>query len=391
MSTILSNRVQKVKPSATMAVSDKAKELKSQGIQIISMGSGEPDFDTPVNVQKAAIKAIGSGDTRYTPADGTAELKKAICEKFKKENGLDYSLNEVMVSCGGKQVFYNLCQAILNKGDEVIIPTPYWVSYPDMAILADATPVFIEAGLDQDFKITPDQLEASITNKSKLFVLNSPSNPTGSVYSKSEIKALGEVLKKYPHVITISDDIYEHVRWDGSDFVNIAMACPELKERIVILNGVSKAYAMTGWRIGYAAGPETIIKAMKKIQGQSTSNPSSISQAAALEAITGDQSFISMMVEAFERRHEFLVDSLNAIEGVECPRSGGAFYSFPKVQGLIERIGLKDDVEFSTYCLEKLSLAVVPGSAFGAPGYVRLSFATSMDNIKLSVEKLASI
>ena len=335
MSTILSNRVQKVKPSATMAVSDKAKELKSQGIQIISMGSGEPDFDTPVNIQKAAITAIGSGDTRYTPADGTAELKKAVCEKFKRENGLDYSLNEVMVSCGGKQVFYNLCQAILNEGDEVIIPTPYWVSYPDMAILADATPVFIEAGLEQDFKITPEQLEASITDKSKLFVLNSPSNPTGSVYSKSEIQALGEVLKKYPQVMTISDDIYEHIRWGDDDFVNIAMACPELKDRVIILNGVSKAYAMTGWRIGYAAGPEIVIKAMKKIQGQSTSNPSSISQAAALEAITGDQSFISMMVEAFERRHEFLVDSLNAIDGIECPRSGGAFYSFPKVQGLI--------------------------------------------------------
>jgi aspartate aminotransferase len=391
MPTILSNRVQKVKPSATMAVSDKAKELKSQGIQIISMGSGEPDFDTPINIQKAAIQAIGSGNTRYTPADGTAELKKAVCEKFKRENGLDYSLNEVMVSCGGKQVFYNLCQAILNEGDEVIIPTPYWVSYPDMAILADATPVFIEADLEQDFKITPEQLEASITNKSKLFVLNSPSNPTGSVYNESEIKAIGEVLERHPHIITISDDIYEHIRWGDDDFVNIAMACPELKERIVILNGVSKAYAMTGWRIGYAAGPETVIKAMKKIQGQSTSNPSSISQAAALEAITGDQSFIRMMVKAFERRHEFLVDSLNAIDGIECPSSGGAFYSFPKVQGLIERVGLKDDVEFSTYCLEKLSLAVVPGSAFGAPGYVRLSFATSMDNIKLSVEKLASI
>jgi aspartate aminotransferase len=391
MSTILSNRVQKVKPSATMAVSDKAKELKSQGIQIISMGSGEPDFDTPINIQKAAIQAIGSGETRYTPADGTAKLKKAVCEKFKRENGLDYSLNEVMVSCGGKQVFYNLCQAILNEGDEVIIPTPYWVSYPDMAILADATPVFIEAGLEQDFKITPEQLEASITDKSKLFVLNSPSNPTGSVYNEPEIKAIGEVLKRHPHVITISDDIYEHIRWGDDDFVNIAMVCPELKERIIILNGVSKAYAMTGWRIGYAAGPETVIKAMKKIQGQSTSNPSSISQAAALEAINGDQSFINMMVEAFEGRHQFLVESLNAIDGIECPRSGGAFYSFPKVQGLIERIGLKDDVEFSTYCLEKLNLAVVPGSAFGAPGYVRLSFATSMDNIKLSVEKLASI
>jgi aspartate aminotransferase len=391
MTTILSNRVQKVKPSATMAVSDKAKELKSQGVQIISMGSGEPDFDTPVNIQKAAIHAIGAGETRYTAADGTPELKKAIREKFKRENGLDYTANEVMVSCGGKQVFYNLCQAILNEGDEVIIPTPYWVSYPDMAILADGTPVFIEAGLDQDFKITPQQLEASINAKSKLLVLNSPSNPTGSVYSKSEIEALGEVLKKHPHVLVISDDIYEHIRWGNDEFINIAMACPELKDRVIILNGVSKAYAMTGWRIGYAAGPEIVIKAMKKIQGQSTSNPSSISQAAALEAINGDQSFITMMVEAFERRHNFLVDSLNAIDGIECPRSGGAFYSFPKVQGLIERIGLQDDVEFSTYCLEKLSLAVVPGSAFGAPGYVRLSFATSMDNIKLSVEKLASI
>ena len=391
MSTILSNRVQKVKPSATMAVSDKAKELKSQGIQIISMGSGEPDFDTPTNIQKAAIKAIGNGETRYTAADGTPELKKAICEKFKRENGLDYSLNEVMVSCGGKQVFYNLCQAVLNSGDEVIIPTPYWVSYPDMAILAEATPVFIETGLDQDFKITPEQLESSITPNTKLLVINSPSNPTGSVYSKSEVEALGAVLEKYPHVLIISDDIYEHIRWGDDEFVNIAMACPSLRDRIIILNGVSKAYAMTGWRIGYAAGPESVIKAMKKIQGQSTSNPSSISQAAALEAITGDQSFITMMVEAFERRHDFLVDSLNAIDGIECPRSGGAFYSFPKVQGLIERLGLKDDVEFSTYCLEKLSLAVVPGSAFGAPGYVRLSFATSMDNIKLSVEKLASV
>ena len=391
MSSILSKRVQKVKPSATMAVSDKAKELKSHGIQIVSMGSGEPDFDTPTNIQKAAIKAIGNGETRYTAADGTPELKKAICDKFKRENGLDYLLTEVMVSCGGKQVFYNLCQAILNTGDEVIIPTPYWVSYPDMAILADATPVFIEAGLDQDFKILPEQLEASITSNTKLLVLNSPSNPTGSVYSKSEIEALGTVLEKYPHVLIISDDIYEHIRWGNDNFVNIAMACPNLKDRVVILNGVSKAYAMTGWRIGYAAGPGNVIKAMKKIQGQSTSNPSSISQAAALEAITGDQSFIKMMVEAFERRHDFLVESLNAIDGIECPKSGGAFYSFPKVQGLIDRLGLKDDVEFSTYCLEKLSLAVVPGSAFGAPGYIRLSFATSMDNIKLSVEKLASV
>jgi len=391
MSTILSNRVQKIKPSATLAVSDKAKQLKAQGVQIVSMGSGEPDFDTPVNIQKAATQAIGAGETRYTAVDGTPQLKKAICEKFKRENGLEYSDNEVMVSSGGKQVFYNLCQAILNKGDEVIIPSPYWVSYPDMVLLADATPVFIESGLEQEFKITAEQLESSINANTKLLVLNSPSNPTGAVYTKSEIESLGAVLERHPHVNVISDDIYEHIRWEDDEFVNIAMACPKLKDRTIILNGVSKAYAMTGWRIGYAAGPEEIIKAMKKIQGQSTSNPSSISQAAALEAISGDQSFINMMVEAFERRHNYLVDSLNAIDGIECPQSRGAFYSFPRVQGLIDRLGLKDDVEFSTYCLDKISLALVPGSAFGAPGYVRLSFATSMDNLKLAIERLSNI
>jgi aspartate aminotransferase len=391
MSTILSNRVQKIKPSATLAVSDKAKQLKAQGVQIVSMGSGEPDFDTPVNIQKAATQAIGAGETRYTAVDGTPQLKKAICEKFKRENGLDYSVNEVMVSSGGKQVFYNLCQTILNNGDEVIIPTPYWVSYPDIVLLADATPVFIEAELEQEFKITAEQLESSINANTKLLVLNSPSNPTGAVYTKSEIESLGAVLERHPHVNVISDDIYEHIRWEDDEFVNIAMACPNLKDRTIILNGVSKAYAMTGWRIGYAAGPEEIIKAMKKIQGQSTSNPSSISQAAALEAISGDQSFINMMVAAFERRHNFLVDSLNAIDGIECPQSRGAFYSFPRVQGLIDRLGLKNDVEFSTYCLDKISLALVPGSAFGAPGYVRLSFATSMDNLKLAIERLSNI
>ena len=391
MSTILSNRVQKIKPSATLAVNEKAKQLKAQGVHIISMGSGEPDFDTPVNIQKAATQAIGAGETRYTAVDGTPQLKKAICEKFKRENGLEYSDNEVMVSSGGKQVFYNLCQAILNKGDEVIIPSPYWVSYPDMVLLADATPVFIETGLEQEFKITAEQLESSLNTNTKLLVLNSPSNPTGAVYTKSEIESLGAVLEKHPHVNVISDDIYEHIRWEDDEFVNIAMACPKLKDRTIILNGVSKAYAMTGWRIGYAAGPEEIIKAMKKIQGQSTSNPSSISQAAALEAISGDQSFINMMVAAFERRHNFLVDSLNAIDGIECPQSRGAFYSFPRVQGLIDRLGLKDDVEFSTYCLDKISLALVPGSAFGAPGYVRLSFATSMDNLKLAIERLSNI
>ncbi len=389
MSSILSNRVQKVKPSATLAVTAKANELKAKGVKVVPMGSGEPDFDTPSNIQKAAVDAIRGGQTRYTAVDGTAELKSAIREKFLRDNNLKYSANEVMASCGGKQVFYNLCQAILNKDDEVIIPGPYWVSYPDMAILADATPVIIETGLDQGFKITPEQLESSITKNSKLLVLNSPSNPTGAVYTKEEIEDLGKVLERHPQVYIISDDIYEHILLGDDEFVNIAMACPKLKDRIIILNGVSKAYAMTGWRIGYAAGPEGIIKAMKKIQGQSTSNPTSIAQAAAVEALNGDQTFIDTMVEAFASRHDFLVERLNAINGIECPRSSGAFYSFPRVQGFIDRLGLSDDVEFATYCLEKLNIALVPGSAFGAPGYARFSFATSMDNIKEAVGRLA--
>ena len=389
--TILSDRVQKVKPSATLAVTAKANELKAQGIQIVPMGSGEPDFDTPKNIQQAAVEAIHNGQTRYTAVDGTPDLKNAIISKFKRENNLDYSLTEVMVSSGGKQVFYNLCQAVLDQGDEVIIPAPYWVSYPDMVILADATPIIVETGLEQDFKITPEQLQASITNKTKLFVMNSPSNPTGAVYSKGELLALANVLKEHPHVLIITDDIYEHIRWGNDDFINIVMADNTLKERTIILNGVSKGYAMTGWRIGYGAGPETIIKAMKKIQGQSTSNPCSIAQAAALEALNGDQSIIDTMVSAFEERHDFIVNALNAIDGIECPRSQGAFYSFPRVEGLIKRLGLKDDVELSTYCLEELNIALVPGSAFGAPGYVRFSFATSMDNIKQAVDRLSNV
>ena len=389
--TILSDRVQKVKPSATLAVTAKANELKAQGIQIVPMGSGEPDFDTPKNIQQAAVEAIHNGQTRYTAVDGTPDLKNAIISKFKRENNLDYSLTEVMVSSGGKQVFYNLCQAVLDQGDEVIIPAPYWVSYPDMVILADATPIIVETGLEQDFKITPEQLQASITNNTKLFVMNSPSNPTGAVYSKDELLALTNVLKEHPHVLIITDDIYEHISWGNDDFINIVMADNTLKDRTIILNGVSKGYAMTGWRIGYGAGPETIIKAMKKIQGQSTSNPCSIAQAAALEALNGDQSIIDTMVSAFEERHDFIVNALNAIDGIECPRSQGAFYSFPRVEGLIKRLGLKDDVELSTYCLEELNIALVPGSAFGAPGYVRFSFATSMDNIKQAVDRLSNV
>ena len=390
MSDFLSKRIQKVKPSATLAVTAKANELKAQGIAIVPMGSGEPDFDTPKNIQQAGIDAINNGQTRYTAVDGTPALKQAIMDKFARENNLTYGATEVMVSSGGKQVFYNLCQAVLNEGDEVIIPAPYWVSYPDMVLLADATPVVVETGLEQDFKITPEQLSNAINDNTKLLILNSPSNPTGAVYSKAELEALAEVLKQHPQVLIMTDDIYEHIRWGGEDFVNIVMVAPELKERTVILNGVSKGYAMTGWRIGYGAGPETIIKAMKKVQGQSTSNPCSIAQAASVEALNGDQSIIGVMVKAFKERHDYIVEALNAIDGVECPKSQGAFYSFPRVEGLIKRLGLKDDVEFSTYCLEELNIALVPGSAFGAPGYVRFSFATSMENIEQAVARLAN-
>jgi aspartate aminotransferase len=391
MSDFLSDRVQNVKPSATLAVTAKATELKSQGIKIVPMGSGEPDFDTPMNIQQAGIKAINDGLTRYTPVDGTTDLKNAIVEKFKRDNNLNYSLTEVMVSSGGKQVFYNLCQSVINPGDEVIIPSPFWVSYPDMVLLADGVPVIVETGIEESFKISPEQLENAITDRTKLFVINSPSNPTGAVYSKDELVALANVLERHPHVMIITDDIYEHIRWNNDPYYNILMVNSSLKDRTIVLNGVSKAYAMTGWRIGYAAGPEAIIKSMKKVQGQSTSNPCSIAQAAAVEALNGDQSFIQMMVDEFKMRHDYLVENLNKIDGVECPTSDGAFYSFPKVEKLIQRLGLKNDIEFSTLCLEKLNIALVPGSAFGADGYVRFSFATSMENIQTAVQKLSEL
>jgi aspartate aminotransferase len=391
MSDFLSDRVQNVKPSATLAVTAKATELKSQGIKIVPMGSGEPDFDTPLNIQQAGIQAINDGLTRYTPVDGTTDLKNAIIEKFKRDNNLNYSLTEVMVSSGGKQVFYNLCQSVINPGDEVIIPSPFWVSYPDMVLLADGVPVIVETGIEENFKISPEQLENAITDRTKLFVINSPSNPTGAVYSKEELVALAKVLEKHPHVMIITDDIYEHIRWNNDPYYNILMVNSSLKDRTIVLNGVSKAYAMTGWRIGYAAGPEAIIKSMKKVQGQSTSNPCSIAQAAAVEALNGDQSFIQMMVDEFKKRHDYLVENLNKIDGVECPTSDGAFYSFPKVEKLIQRLGLKNDIEFSTLCLEKLNIALVPGSAFGADGYVRFSFATSMENIQTAVQKLSEL
>lgn len=388
---LLSKRITAIKPSATLAITAKANELKAQGIDIISMASGEPDFDTPLHIAQAGIEAINTGKTRYTAVDGTPSLKQAIIAKFKRDNQLDYKQDEVMVSSGGKQVFYNLCCAILDQGDEVIIPAPYWVSYPDMVLLSDAIPIIVNTTLEAGFKLTAQQLEDAITSNTKLLVLNSPSNPTGAVYSQDELLSLAKVLEKNPHIYIISDDIYEPIRFKQEKFYNIAMLSNALKQRTIILNGVSKAYAMTGWRIGYGAGDANIIKAMKKVQSQSTSNPCSIAQAAAEVALNGSQEFVGMMTKEFKQRYQYISTELSKIEGVICPKTDGAFYLFPEVSGLIKRLGLKDDLALAAYCLEKLNIAVVPGSAFGASDCIRFSFATSMDNIKECVKRLQTL
>ncbi len=386
----LSNRVQRIKPSPTLAVTARAAELRAAGKDIIGLGAGEPDFDTPDHVKEAAIEAIRHGATRYTAVDGTAELKAAIIAKFQRDNGLSFQPDQILVSCGGKQSFYNLAQALLNAGDEVIIPAPYWVSYPDMVRLADGEPVIVKAGFDRRFKISPEQLEAAITPKTRLFVINSPSNPTGVAYSKAELAALAEVLIRHPHVLIATDDMYEHILWTDEPFANILDACPELLPRTIVLNGVSKAYAMTGWRIGYAGGPAGLIKAMKKIQSQSTSNPASPSQAAACAALNGDQSFIEKMVTAFKTRHDFVIEALNRLPGVRCEPADGTFYCFPDFSGVIERIpGVANDVELAEHLLKTAGIALVPGSAFGAQGYLRLSFATSEANLKNALGRLA--
>jgi aspartate aminotransferase len=385
----LSARVQRIKPSPTLAVDARAKELKAQGKDIISLGTGEPDFDTPQHIKDAAIRAIQDGFTKYTAVDGIPSLKQAIIAKFKRDNGLDYNPDQILVSVGGKQSFFNLAQALLDAGDEVIIPAPYWVSYPDMVLLADATPVIIAAGIQQQFKITPQQLDAAIGYKTRLVVINSPSNPTGSVYNRAELLALGEVLRKYPDVLIATDDMYEHILWSGEPFSNILSVCPDLTDRTMVLNGVSKAYAMTGWRIGYAAGPKALIGAMKNIQSQSTSNPTSIAQVAAEAALNGDQGCITPMLRAFRERHDHVVARLNAIRGVRCLPSWGTFYSFPSVQAIISDFdGIDNDVELAEYILNEAGVAVVPGSAFGAEGYLRLSFATSLDNLNAALDRL---
>lgn len=393
----LSKRAQAIKPSPTLAVTAKAAKLKSEGKDIIGLGAGEPDFDTPQHIKAAAIAAIQAGFTKYTQVGGTPALKQAIVAKFKRENGIEYTTKQVTVSCGGKQSFFNLVLSTINPGDEVIIPAPYWVSYPDIVLIAEGKPVFIDTGIADNFKITAAQLEAAITPKTRMFVINSPSNPSGSVYSLEELKALGQVLLKYPNILIATDDMYEHILLTEGKFSNILNACPELYPRTIVLNGVSKAYAMTGWRIGYCGGPETIITAMENIQSQSTSNPTSISQVAAETALNGDQSCMLPMIAAFRERNQFMTDKLNAIPGFRCLLSGGAFYAFvdanQAIQNLTKQglIATASDMDFSEYLLEKSGVAVVPGSAFGCNGYIRLSFATSMDNLTKAMDRLKKL
>jgi len=383
---IVSNSLKRIKPSPTIAVTQKARELKAAGKDVIGLGAGEPDFDTPENIKKAAIDAINSGETKYTAVDGTPALKQAIVNKFKRENNLDYSLEQISAGTGGKQIIFNAILATVNPGDEVIIPAPYWVSYPDIVLLAGGTPKIVKCSENNNFKITPSELEKSITNKTKWIIINSPSNPTGSGYTQKELEALGDVLKKNKNVFILSDDIYEHITYDDFKFFTIAQI-KELKDRTLTMNGVSKSYAMTGWRIGYGAGPKDIIKAMAKLQSQSTTNPSSISQAAAIEALSGTQDFIKTRAESFKERRNFVVKYLNNIKGLSCLKPNGAFYVFPSCQKLLGK-KLKTDKEFVEKLLEESLVAVVQGSAFGLDGYFRISYATSMDNLKKALERI---
>ncbi|MDP1870653.1 MAG: pyridoxal phosphate-dependent aminotransferase [Gallionella sp.] len=390
----LSKRVQAIKPSPTLAVTARAAKLKAEGRDIIALGTGEPDFDTPQHIKDAAIKAINSGFTKYTAVGGTPSLKTAIIAKLKRDNNLDYTAKQILVSCGGKQSFFNLALAVIDPGDEVIIPAPYWVSYPDIIIIAEGKPVIVHTDITQGFKLTPAQLEAAITPKTRMLVINSPSNPSGAVYTLDDLKALGEVLRQHPNILIATDDMYEHIALTDEKFVNILDACPDLYSRTMVLNGVSKAYAMTGWRIGYAAGSEAIITAMENVQSQSTSNPTSISQVAAEAALNGDQNCLAPMIKAFRERHVFVVNELNTIPGVSCLMAGGAFYAFPDARVAIANlfnkgiITAQTDIALSEYLLVEAGVAVVPGSAFGSEGYIRLSFATSMDNLVEALKRI---
>ncbi|MFC1719860.1 pyridoxal phosphate-dependent aminotransferase [Pseudomonadota bacterium] len=385
----ISAKVEQIKPSATIAVSMQAMELRAQGKDIISLGAGEPDFDTPEHIREAAITAIRAGKTRYTQVDGTPELKAAIARKFREQNGLEFSTSQIIASNGAKQSLYNLMVALLNRGDEVIVPAPYWVSYPDMVKLADAEPVILSATPEHDFKITPRKLQNTLNENTRMVILNSPSNPTGKVFTAEEYQALGEVLLEHPKVFIACDDIYEHIYWGEGPYSTLLNSCPELAERTAVINGVSKGYAMTGWRIGYLAGPEDVVKAMRKVQGQSTSCPGSISQAAAVAALEGPQDCIDVMRQSFEQRYRYIREALNQIDGVECPECDGAFYAFPSFQGFIDRMDkLRDDVELAGWLLANAGVATVPGTAFGAPGHLRLSFASSMEQLEEAIGRI---
>ena len=388
----LSQRAKNLKPSPTLAVTARAAALKAEGKDIIGLGAGEPDFDTPEHVKAAAIDAIHNGFTKYTAVDGTPELKSAIIKKLKRDNNLSYQNNEILVSCGGKHSFYNLCQALLDSGDEVIIPAPYWVSYPPMVELTNAKAVILSAGQDQQFKITPAQLESALTPATRMVILNSPSNPTGAVYTDAELRALADVLTRHPKILVVTDDIYEAITWGIPAYRNILSVAPEFKDRTMILNGVSKAYSMTGWRIGYAAGPASVIKAMKTIQSQSTSNPASISQVAAQAALEQSQDIIQEMVVAFTERHNHILKRLNDLPNVSCIPAQGAFYLFPDFSQVISQLSnVNDDVQLGEWLLEEAGVALVPGSAFGAPGHMRLSFATSMENLNNAMDRLDKV
>ncbi len=386
----LSKRVQKVKPSPTLAVTARYLALKAEGRDIIGLGAGEPDFDTPEHISNAGIEAIRKGITRYTAVDGTPELKDAVIAKFKRDNGLSYQRNQILISSGAKQTCFNVCAALLDPGDECIIPAPYWVSYPDMALLADGVPVFVNAGPAQGYKITPEQLAAAITPRAKMIFINSPSNPTGAAYTKAELQALGAVLAQHPNIVIASDEMYEHIYWAAEPFTSFVQANPALYDRTVTINGVSKAYAMTGWRIGYCGGPKEIVAAMATIQGQSTSNASSISQRASTAALNGDQTCVAEMNKAFKARHDFVVAGLNAIPGVSCLPGAGTFYAFAHVEGAMHALGIKDDNDFAEYLLVHAGVAVVPGSGFGAPNHMRLSFACSMQTLEEAVRRIGA-
>ena len=389
MDIVISHRAQSIKPSPTLSVSARAAQLCAEGRDIIDLGAGEPDFDTPEHIKAAAVEALRQGFTKYTPIEGTSDLKQAIIGKFRRENNLEFKPAQIIVSCGAKHSLYNLMQALLNPGDEVIIPAPYWVSYPDMARLAGAEPVIIKTGIHEGFKINRSQLRGAITKRTRLFVLNSPSNPTGVSYTNNELKELSKILLDHPEIIVVTDDIYEHVLWGQEKFSNILNVCPDLYDQTVVVNGVSKAYAMTGWRIGYVGGPASLVGAMKKIQSQSTSNPTSIAQVAARAALEGDQSYIAESTRIFKERHDFVYKELGKIKGIECQPSDGTFYIFPNMTGIIERMeNIDDDLQLAEHFLEKAGVALVPGSAFGAPGCMRISFATSMEKLKDALNRI---